>query len=392
MEMRILSIEDIELRPDNPRLTLTDETLSELSASLKQDGIIEPIVVRPNGLKYELIAGERRVRAAILANISKLPAIIRTDITDEEASRLRLVENINRKDLNVFEKVAGIKTHMNNYGRTVEVIAKELGKKVDTVNSWIRLAETTSPKIKIVDNFVRSLGTQKLMEISKYNFETQEKLAEVIVAENLTVDQVRRFVTLFESNPEADLDTLVKKVKQQVKTIEVTLPIEEADKVLKRAKEVRKREKKAEKKLKKHLRKETKPKVTLSSEQTTPKTSQMDATVEIPVKLPSIKKLRDTELAKLAEREKFSATEVKRLTVLDKTNPELSPKELVEMVKKQIRPQIVVLEVPPKLYSALETYANSQKVFLKEAVLMMLEEGLERHGHWERGGEKWLLS
>jgi ParB family chromosome partitioning protein len=385
MEMKTISIEDIELRADNPRLTFADESLDELSASLKQDGIIEPIIVRPRGLKYELIVGERRVRAAIRANISKLPAIIREDITDEGASRLRLVENINRKDLDVFEKVAGIKAHMKSYEQTVEEVAEELGKKVETVKSWIRLAETTSPKIKIVDNFVRSLGTQKLMEISKYTFETQEKLAEKIVEENLTVDQVRRFVTLFESNPEADLDTLVRKVRQQVKTIEVTLPIEEAEEVLKRSREVRKREKKAETKLKSHLRKKNRAEATFPTKTDTPQTPQLEATVEIPVKLPSIQKLRDTELAKLAEKEQLSANEVKRLTELDKANPELSPKELVEMVKKQIRPQIVVLEIPPQLYNALEAYANSQKVFLKEATLMILEEGLESHGYWEGG-------
>jgi len=385
MEMKTISIEDIELRADNPRLTFADESLGELSESLKRDGIIEPIIVRPKGLKYELVVGERRVRAAIRANIPKLLAIIREDITDEEASRLRLVENINRKDLNVFEKVAGIKAHTRNFGRTVEEVAEELGKKVETVNGWMRLAETTSPKIKIVDNFVRVLGTQKLMEISKYNFETQEKLAEKIVAEDLTVDQVRRFVALFDSNPEANLDTLIRKVKQQVKTIEVTLPVEEAEKVLRRAKEVREREKKAEKKLKKHLRKKIKPQATVPTEITTPKSSQLEASVEVPVELPSIRKLRDTELAKLAENEKLSADEVKRLTELDRANPDLSPKELVEMVKKQMRLQIVVLEVRPKLYSALEAYADSQSVFLKEAILMILEESLESHGYWTRG-------
>jgi len=385
MEMKTISIEDIELRADNPRLTFADESLGELSESLKRDGIIEPIIVRPKGLKYELVVGERRVRAAIRANIPKLLAIIREDITDEEASRLRLVENINRKDLNVFEKVAGIKAHTRNFGRTVEEVAEELGKKVETVNGWMRLAETTSPKIKIVDNFVRVLGTQKLMEISKYNFETQEKLAEKIVAEDLTVDQVRRFVALFDSNPEANLDTLIRKVKQQVKTIEVTLPVEEAEKVLRRAKEVREREKKAEKKLKKHLRKKIKPQATVPTEITTPKSSQLEASVEVPVELPSIRKLRDTELAKLAENEKLSADEVKRLTELDRANSDLSPKELVEMVKKQMRLQIVVLEVRPKLYSALEAYADSQSVFLKEAILMILEESLESHGYWTRG-------
>lgn len=385
MEMKTVSLEDIELRADNPRLTFADESLDELSASLKQDGIIEPIIVKPKGVKYELVVGERRVRAAIRANISKLPAIIREDITDEEASRLRLVENINRKDLNVFEKVSGIKAHTKNFGRTIEEAAEELGKKVETVKSWIRLAETTSPKIKIVDNFVRALGTQKLMEISKYAFETQEKLAEKIVSEKLTVDQVRRFVTLFESNPEADLGLLVRKVKEQVKTIEVTLPVEEAYKVLKRAKEVRKREKKAEKKLKKHLRKKTKPQAIVPIETNALEPPQLETSVEVPLELPSIKRLKDTELAKLTEKEKFSANEVERLTVLDSTNPELSPKELVEMVKKQMRSQIVVLEFPPKLYSALEAYANSQRVFLKEAVLMILEEGLESHGYWKRG-------
>lgn len=385
MQIKTISLEDIELRADNPRLTFADESLDELSASLQRDGLIAPIVVRPKGLKYELIVGERRIRAAIRANIAKLPAIIREDITDEEASRLRLIENINRKDLNVFERVAGIEAHMRNYGRKLEVVAKELGKEVETVKSWIRLAKTTSPNIKIVDNFVRSLGTQKLMEISKYNFQTQERLAEKIVAENLTVDQVRRFITLFESNPEVNLDTLVKKVKQQVKTIEVTLPIEEADKILKRAREIRKGEKKAEKKLKRYLRKKAKPKAITSSEEAAFRIHQPEETVEIPIQLPSTKNLRETELAKLAERETFSRDEVNRLTELDRTNPDLQPKELVERVKREIRPQIMVLEISPKLYSALEVYANSQKVFLKEAALMILEEGLENHGYWNRG-------
>ena len=86
MEFKTISLEDIEFG-DNPRLTFMDDSLEELSASLKRDGLIEPIIVKPNGLKYELIIGERRVRAAIRANIPKLPAIIRDDITDEEASR-----------------------------------------------------------------------------------------------------------------------------------------------------------------------------------------------------------------------------------------------------------------------------------------------------------------
>lgn len=385
MELKTISMEDIELKVDNPRITIVDESLDELSESIKLDGIIEPIVVRRNGLKYDLVIGERRVRAAIRANISKIPAIIRDDITDEEASRLRLVENINRKDLNVFERVNGIKAHMEKFGRTIEEVAKEFGKKVETVKSWIRLAETTSPKIKIVDNFVRKLGTQKLMEISKYNFETQYKLAEKIVSNNLTVDQVRRFTALFDSNPDVNLDILVGKVKEQVKTIEVTLPVDEANKILKRVKAIRKKEKKAEKKLKKHLRKKRQQQATDSINYPNPTSAKLETVIEVPIKLPSIKKLRETKLAKLAEKENFSAEEAKRLSELDKSNPDLSPEEIVGIVNKQIRPQIMVLEVPPKLYSAIDAYASSQRVFLKESVLMILEEGLEVHGYWTRG-------
>lgn len=400
MEFKTLSIEDIEFSVDNPRLTFVDESLEELSDSIKRDGIIQPIIVKPNGSKYKLVVGERRVRAAIRANIPKLPAIIRDDISNEEASRLRLTENINRKDLDPFERVNGIKAHMEKYGLSLEQMAMELNKKPETVKGWFHLEEATSPKIKIVDNFIRKLGTQKLMEIAKYNFETQETLAEKIVEHDLTVDQVRRFITLFESNPDADLDMLVTKVRQQVKTIEVTLPVEEAEQVLKRSKEIRKKEEKAEKKLKKLLRKRIKPQQIRSTEpdfskesndlikSNTTERSQTLASVNIPIELPSIKKVRETEVAKLAEAEKLTTDEVKRLTELDKAESTLSPRELVETVKKEMRPQIMVLEIQPKMHDALEAYSNSEKIFVKEAVLMLLEEGLENHGYWERGKGK----
>jgi len=390
MQLKLIPLGEIELRHDNPRLTFADESISELVKSLKRDGLIEPIIVRPKGLKYELVVGERRVRAAIHANLAKLPAIIRDDMTNEEASRLRLIENINRKDLDPFERVEGIKAHMRGFGRTLEQIADELGKTPETVKGWFRLAEATSPKIKIVDNFVRRLGTQKLMEISKYNFETQERLAEKIVKDDLKVDQVRRLVTLFDQNPDVNLDTLVKKVKEQVKTIEVTLPVEEAKKVERMAEAFRKRAKKAGKKLERHLRRKTEK----SKVEVKPTPKVITETVEVPVESPHLKKLWDTEVAKEVERVKLSAQEVKLLDKfkpmfpVDQMRPEeftVRAKELVEMILKQTRSQILVLEVPPKLYKAIEAYASHEKVFLKDAVLMLIEEGLERHEFWTKG-------
>jgi len=389
MEFRLIPLEDIEFRADNPRLTFSDESINELVSSLKRDGLIEPVVVRPRGLKYELVVGERRVRAAVQANIPKIPAIIRDDMTDEEASRLRLTENINRKDLDVFERVEGIKAHIRKFGRTIEQVSKELDKTPDTIRSWFRLAQATSPKIKVADSFVRKLGTQKLMEISKYDFETQERLAEKIIQEDLSVDQVRRFVTLFEHNPDADLGILTKKVKEQVKTIEVTLPIQEAKEVEKRAEEFRKRATRATRKLEKHLRKKQKK----DKAEEKRAFSALTETVNVPLETPPLKRLWDTELAKEVERRKLSPEEIKLLERFkpmfpaDQMRPEESgakAEELVTMVLKETRPQIVVLEVAPKLYKAVDAFASAQGVFPKEAVLTLVEEGLERHGFWKK--------
>jgi len=390
MEFKLIPIEDIEFRPDNPRLTFSDESINELASSLKRDGLIEPIVVRPRGLKYELVIGERRVRAAVQANIPKIPALIREDITDEEASRLRLTENINRKDLDVFERVEGIRVHMKKFGQTLDQVSKELDKTPETIRAWFRLAEATSPKIKIVDSYVRKLGTQKLMEISKFDFETQERLAEKIIQGDLSVDQVRRFVTLFEHNPDANLDILMKKVKEQVKTIEVTLPIEEAKEVEKRAEEFRKRATKASRKLEKHLRKKQKKGTTEEKRAF----MALTETLEVPVETPPLKKLWDTEIAKEVERRRLSPEEIKHLEKfkpmfpIDQIRPEESSakaEELVNMVLKETRPQIVVLEVQPKLYIVVEAFAKSQGIFPKEAVLLLVEEGLERQGLWKSG-------
>ena len=385
MKSKVISLEQIEFRPDNPRLTFADESINELVASLKRDGLIQPIVVRPKGAKYELVVGERRVRAAIRANIPKLQAIIREDMTDEEASRLRLIENINRKDLTVFEKARGMKSHMEKYGFTLEQIAKTIHKSPQTVKNWIHTAESTSPKIKIIDEFVRKLGTYNLLMLTKYNDETQEKLARKIVENNMSQNQVDRFLRLFDSNPEVALDTLVEKAIGQVKVVEVEMPVEEAEKYLK---EKETRRKKARKKLEKHLRKPRERK-----RKSEAKPESKITKVDVIYKEPDTQKLWDTALAKEVEKAGLTAKEVELLKKFERYVPigqirleEFSTKahELVEKVIKETRPQIVVLEVPPKLYKAIEDFANSERIFVKDAVLALVEECLERRGFWTR--------
>lgn len=410
LELKTISIEEIELNPDNPRTSFMDDSLKELSLSIKRDGLIEPIVVRSHGIKYELIVGERRVRAAILVDVPRLPAIIRNDLDDEEVSRLRLIENLARKDLSVFERVNGIKSHMENFNLNIDDVAKSFNKTPATIKSWFRLAENTSPNIKSSDKHVRLLGTQKLMEISKYNFETQERFAELIINNKLTVDQIRRLVLLFGNNPDADINFLIKKVKEQVKTIEVTLPIDEAKKLLKKVKKRRNKEKKAVKKLQKYLRprklnkdssdtKISPPQSTspIVSQPTLPMISQPNkkeqeaqrvTSIEIPIQLPNLKKIRDTQIAKLVNSEKFTAAETSRLQNLDREFPDMPPNKLIEMVVNEMRPRIMVIEIPPKIYTSLELFSSESKIFPKEGLMLLVEEGLMSHGYQIVGGER----
>jgi ParB/RepB/Spo0J family partition protein len=378
IELKILSTEDLEFLPGNPRLEMYDESLKDLAKSIAKDGLIEPIVVRPKGNKYEVVAGERRVRAAVLSNITRLPAIIREEMTDEEASRLRLVENMKRKDLTLVEKVEGIKAHMEKYGVLLEEVAEELGVKPATVRKWFIDVERLSPRIKGDIAFLRKLSPDVLALLGKYEFKTQERLAKVIVNHKLTDWTVRHFTDMFEAHPEANLDRLAEEAKKQVKTIAVTLPVEEAEKVQRLAKKIRQKELKVSKKIEKYLRKprrkEFKKKIITPT------------AVKLPLEAPSIKKERDIEVVKVSEQYHFTDTQTRRLMQLAEQFPDKSVKDLAEEVAKErdAIPQIMVLEVPGKTYNALEAYANSKEIFVKEAALSLIEEGLENRGFLKR--------
>lgn len=375
VQLRILSIEDLEFLPENPRTEIYDDTLKDLSKSLQRDGLIEPVVVRPHGKKFEVVAGERRVRAAIIANITKIPAVIRDGLTDKDASRLRLLENMERKDLTVVEKVDGIKAHMEKNGLALDDIAEELGLKSSTVNKWFNDVENLAPSLKRDIAFLRKLSPDILALLGKYNFETQEKLARAIVRNNLTDWTARRYVAMFETTPEADLDKLANKAKGQLKTIAVTLPKEEAERVQKMAREFHKKEEKASKKIKKYLRKKH-PK----SERTDSTPKIMDTTVEMPLESPSVEGLRDLEVAKLSEQFKLTGAQFRTLGLRAKQTPQIPVRELAEEIVKQEAPQVMVIEFSAKTYNALEAYANSEKVFVKEAALLLVEEALAKHG------------
>ena len=133
---RLVPIEQVDPNPDQPRQAMGD--LSELIASVREKGIIEPLVVRQRGQRYQIIAGERRYHAAVQAGLRELPVVVR-DVDDTEMLELALVENIQRKDLTPFEEAEALTALAQRCGYTHEDLAKRLGKSRSSVTESLAL-------------------------------------------------------------------------------------------------------------------------------------------------------------------------------------------------------------------------------------------------------------
>jgi len=133
---RLIPVEDIEPNPDQPRRALGD--LAELTASIREKGILEPLLVRKVGGRFEIIAGERRYRAAVDAGLGEVPCVVR-ETSDAEMMELALVENLQRKDLTPFEEADGLKVLAEKYGYTHEAMAEKLGKSRSTITEALSL-------------------------------------------------------------------------------------------------------------------------------------------------------------------------------------------------------------------------------------------------------------
>ncbi len=144
----MVELKEVELdriRPNrlNPRLDINIERLNELVDSIKQVGLLEPIIIRPADDEYEVVVGERRYRASQQARLQKVPAIIR-DFTDEQVIELNLIENVQREDLSAVEKGNCCKQLLEKYTQKYpsrETIAKRIGVSTDTISNWLRLTE-----------------------------------------------------------------------------------------------------------------------------------------------------------------------------------------------------------------------------------------------------------
>lgn len=185
-----IDINDIKPNLSQPRKNFDEEKLRELASSIEEHGLIQPVVLRKAKVGYEIVAGERRWRAARLIGIKELPCIVK-DLTDEENMLLAIIENMQREDLNPIEEAEGISQMMDTYGLTQEEVSKSLGKSRPYITNSLRLLKlNTGVKGYVSDGTLSAGHARALAAIS--DEEKQRELAEIAVREGLSVRQIEK--------------------------------------------------------------------------------------------------------------------------------------------------------------------------------------------------------
>ena len=218
-----LPISKVEPRKDQPRNKFNEESLGELSESIREHGVLQPLTVRDiGGGYYQIIAGERRWRASRLAGLTEVPArVIEAD--DRKATELAMVENLQREDLNPVEEAAGYKTLMTEYGMTQEEVSRRVGKSRPVVANALRLLALPQNLLRKLETGELSPGSARSL-LSLGSEEQIQAAARKIAAENLTVRDAEKLVkSLKKENPEKEKpgkDTLT---VNYVEELEMTL-------------------------------------------------------------------------------------------------------------------------------------------------------------------------
>ena len=183
-----LPLREIEPDPGQPRKTFDDETLAELSASIAEHGLLQPIAVRPKPSGgYLIVVGERRWRASRMAGLTEVPVIVK-DVTDEQAMELALVENLQREDLDPVEEAVGIRELMTRCDLTQEQAARKLGKSRSALANSLRLLSLPETVLELLKSGFITIGHAKVV-LGLPTPELQEEAAQMIADNQLNVRQ-----------------------------------------------------------------------------------------------------------------------------------------------------------------------------------------------------------
>ena len=190
--IHMLPVGRIEPNPAQPRKIFNADELRELSHSIVENGVIQPITVRRVDERYVLVAGERRLRASIMAGLREIPAII-SDMDDRQSSLVALIENLRRSDLDFFEEALGIENLIRTYGFSQEEAARRLGKSQSAVSNKLRL-------LKLPQNVIRTIIENKLTErharavLRLDDPVKQQEALQHIIERNLNVSQTDEYI------------------------------------------------------------------------------------------------------------------------------------------------------------------------------------------------------
>jgi len=187
-----LLIDEISPGDTQPRKDFNDEKLKELENSIRENGVIQPIVVQKQGEGYEIICGERRWRASRKAGLKKIPAVIR-EVSNTQSLKMALIENIHRQDLNPIEEAQAYKRLSHEFGLTQEVIAKQVGKNRATVANYLRLLKLSKGFQDDLITGQLTMGHARAMLALETEAEMEEARREVL-KKNMNVRQIESYI------------------------------------------------------------------------------------------------------------------------------------------------------------------------------------------------------
>lgn len=191
--VRNLRLSEIEPNRSQPRKDFDDAALAELSDSIAKHGVLQPLLVRPTASGvYQIVAGERRWRAARMAGISEVPVLIR-ELSDEETDQMALIENLQREDLNAVETAEGYKRLMEKYGMTQEALSEAVGKSRPAIANMLRLLTLPEDVLSLLRDGTLSAGHAKA--ILSAPEASRSQLAERVIKEGLSVRETEKLAS-----------------------------------------------------------------------------------------------------------------------------------------------------------------------------------------------------
>jgi ParB family chromosome partitioning protein len=185
-----IPVEQIAVNPEQPRLDLKETSLAELASSIKEKGLLQPILVRRKGGRYEIIAGERRFRACCIAGLQEVPAIVK-EADDREALELALIENLQREDLNAIEIARVYERFVEDFGYTHDGLARKIGVDRSSVSNYIRLLKLPDWIRKLIQSGKLSQGHARVL-ITLKDEAGRKRYVSRVLKEGVSVRELER--------------------------------------------------------------------------------------------------------------------------------------------------------------------------------------------------------